>query len=295
MKLKVLKLSVLASSLFLSSCSFFHKHEVDKDVRMMTFNIRYDNHNDGENRWDLRKNELASFLAGQNQDIIGLQEVLHHQLVFLMNNLPDYAYVGVGRGDGKTSSEYIPILYKKSRFEVLKRETFWFSQTPKRPGSTTWQGIPRICTWAEFFDKRSGKKLRVYNIHLDHQSQQSREKSMLILNSKLKDRGDAKVVVLGDFNSAEENRATLYLKGKTMLEEHGVDIQLRDSFRMLYPNEKTVGTFNRFQNKTDGAKIDHIFIESDMKVKGAEIDRVLRYNGLNISDHFPVKTVFELL
>ena len=38
-------------------------------------------------------------------DVIGFQEVQHHQLLDLANLLPDYGYVGVGRDDGKEAGE----------------------------------------------------------------------------------------------------------------------------------------------------------------------------------------------
>ncbi len=37
--------------------------------------------------------------------MLGFQEVQHHQLLDLANLLPEYAFVGVGRDDGKEAGE----------------------------------------------------------------------------------------------------------------------------------------------------------------------------------------------
>ena len=52
--------------------------------------------------------------------MFGAQEVLNNQLNDLLDRLPEYAYVGVGREDGKTKGEYAPIFYRKDRFSVEK-------------------------------------------------------------------------------------------------------------------------------------------------------------------------------
>ena len=75
---------------------------------------------------------------------------LHHQVTDLVKNLPQYAYVGVGRDDGKTKGEYSAILYKKDRFNIVEQHTFWLSETPEIPGSKNWDAaITRVASWAE--------------------------------------------------------------------------------------------------------------------------------------------------
>lgn len=77
-------------------------------VRLATFNIRYDNPGDSLNSWKYRKDRVCEFIREKQPDVLGMQEVLHHQLEDLLAGLPDYAYVGVGREDGKTQGEYAP-------------------------------------------------------------------------------------------------------------------------------------------------------------------------------------------
>ena len=48
-------------------------------MRVMTFNVRYDNPQDGADAWPHRRGHVASLIAFHDPDVIGLQEVLLHQ------------------------------------------------------------------------------------------------------------------------------------------------------------------------------------------------------------------------
>jgi endonuclease/exonuclease/phosphatase family metal-dependent hydrolase len=69
-------------------------------VKVMTFNIRYDNPADSINSWDNRKELVISALFSASPDVFGMQEVLKSQLGYLLQNLPGYRFAGVGREDG---------------------------------------------------------------------------------------------------------------------------------------------------------------------------------------------------
>ena len=143
----------------------------------MSFNIRYGTANDGENRWALRREFLFDVMRQANADLVGLQEALDGQIQELLTALPQYGVVGVGRDDGRTRGEYAAILYRRDRFRVSDAGTFWFSDTPEVVASRSWGNtITRICTWARFID-RDGRAFWHFNVHLDHQSQPSRERS----------------------------------------------------------------------------------------------------------------------
>ena len=70
---------------------------------MATFNIRYDNPGDSLNSWKYRKEKVCEFIREKHPDVLGMQEVLNHQLKDLLSGLPDYAYVGVGREDNPSA------------------------------------------------------------------------------------------------------------------------------------------------------------------------------------------------
>ncbi len=100
-----------------------------QSVKVMSYNIRLDTEADGVNQWKNRSNKVVALIKKYNPDLFGVQEALHNQMMDLQNNLPEYAFVGVGRDDGKEKGEYSAIFYKKDKFEVLKQNTFWLFYT----------------------------------------------------------------------------------------------------------------------------------------------------------------------
>ena len=270
------------------------------DLAVMTFNIRYGTANDGENRWENRTDLVFDVVRRHDPDIVGLQEALRFQIDEMLAALPEYGEIGVGRDDGKMLGEYSAILYRKDRLRVVQSNTFWFSDTPGTPGSASWGNrIPRICTWGRFVHKASGKAFYMFNVHLDHQSQPSRERSAVLLAQRIAGRElPAPVIVTGDFNAAEDNPAVQYLKGERPLVGAGEDasktpVVLVDSFRVLHPEAEEVGTFNRFKGDRSGPKIDYVFTQPGIKVLRADIVQDTT-DGRCPSDHFPVTAELRL-
>ena len=182
----------------------------------MSFNIRYGTANDGENHWTNRRDMLFALLRTENPDLIGLQEALRFQIDEILAAVPGYAVVGVGRDDGKAAGEMSAILFRIARFHVAASGTFWFSDTPEIPGSKSWGNrITRIASWARFVD-RDGTAFTHYNLHLDHESQPSREKSTALLLQRITARPipSEPVIVTGDFNVGESNPALHVLVGR---------------------------------------------------------------------------------
>jgi endonuclease/exonuclease/phosphatase family metal-dependent hydrolase len=264
------------------------------ELRMMTFNVRTGTAKDGPNDWKLRKDLVFEVFRNEKPDVAGLQEPFRFQLDELAQALPEYGQVGVGRQDGKTQGEYAAILYNKDLFEVQDSGTFWFSDTPEVPGSITWgNACTRICTWARFRDKRSDQSFYHFNLHIDHVSQPSREKSVRLLADRIAKRQHPAepFMVTGDFNVDESNPVVQYLLGKGNEAKDGAtsDTQIRlvDTFRVAHPDAAEAGTFCEFVGKKTGEKIDYILVPPQTEVLGAEI---VRWNkdGRYPSDHFPV-------
>ena len=247
----------------------------------MSFNIRYGTANDGENRWPLRREFLIDVMREQAADVVGLQEALDFQIDEITAALPVYGVIGVGRDDGGRKGEYSAILFRRDRFQVSDAGTFWFSDTPDVIASKSWGNrITRICTWARLVD-RDGRAFWHYNVHLDHESQPSRERSAALLRKRIDERRlpQEPVVITGDFNAGEKNPAVATMTAA------GTFV---DTFRVKHPDEKSVGTFSAFDiAKTGVEKIDYVFVPAGTEVMRAEIVRAHR-NGRTPSDHFPV-------
>jgi endonuclease/exonuclease/phosphatase family metal-dependent hydrolase len=122
----ILYLVLIGVLLALNSCS-----NAVEPLRIMSYNIRLDVPSDGVNQWNHRREGLVSLLHEEEPDVFGIQEGLPHQVSFLSQQLEGYSMIGEGR-DGGNNGEYSAIYYKKNKLKLLKSETFWLSETPKK-------------------------------------------------------------------------------------------------------------------------------------------------------------------
>ena len=225
-------------------------------LQVMSFNIRYGTAKDGDNHWSARREMLFDVISERDADLVGLQEALAFQIDEIQAAVPSYAVVGVGRDDGGRAGEWSAILFKVGRFRVADAGTFWFSDTPEVPASKSWgNNITRICTWARLID-RDGRGFYHFNLHLDHESQPSRDRSTALLRQRIEARAflTDPVVVTGDFNVGERNPALAALVSKGNPASPFVD-----TYRVLHPDETVVGTFTGFKmGNTAGEKIDYV-------------------------------------
>jgi len=263
------------------------------DVGVMSFNIRTGTADDGENNWSKRRGLAFDVIRDYGADVVGLQEAVRFQKDDIREALPEYAEKGVGR-DGATRWQPNCILYRSDRLEVDESDTFWFSDTPEVAGSSHWgNAYIRMCTWARFVEKSSGRTFYVYNLHLDNVSQPSREKSVELLVRRISNRKhNDPVIVTGDFNSGENNPVILYMKGEASLETAGTGESsnadgMVDTFRVLHPDAVDVGTCGGFGGRRNREKIDYIFAQAGTRVLDAQIVHT-NDNGRYPSDHFPV-------
>lgn len=265
------------------------------DLSVMSFNIKQQNPRneqaeDEPTHWEQRKPLVFEIIRDHAPDIIGVQEAYLGQLDDLMGALPKFAAVGEGRGGG-TKDEHCSILYRKDRFRADASGTFWLSDTPEKRSKTWGHFYLRICTWVRLVDKESGQGLYVFNTHLDHKSQEAREKSARLIARRIHEREHKEPYLLtGDFNAGELNPVIVYLKGDG---EEKPPVAFADSFRMLHAEAKGVGTGNRFEGKTDGEKIDYIFVAPETKVLKADIIRT-HLEDIYPSDHYPISAKVKL-
>jgi len=285
-------LAISTLMIFLVGCS---KIEKSKDeLQVVTFNVRYDNPNDGQNVWGMRVPIIESYFAKETPDIIGMQEVKHNQILDLQKILPGFDFVGTGRDDGKRGGEYTPVFYKKDKFILLKNSQFWLSETPEVPGSVGWDAaITRIVTWAKFENKSNGKTFYFFNTHFDHRGVKAREMSPHLLSDKITEiAANLPVIVTGDFN-IRKNHATL---GSSVYDNLIVTLESNNSlintqFISETPVNTAGSTSTGFSSDWTvgeiGDAIDYIFVNEHFKVKSYRVDRVME-NGIFISDHWPV-------
>tara|TARA_B100000768_G_scaffold33872_1_gene32412 strand:+ start:180 stop:1022 length:843 start_codon:yes stop_codon:yes gene_type:complete len=278
------KLILLAILVTISSFSYINMFS--DQIKVISYNVRYNNPNDGKDIWKNRKSTIVEFIKTEIPDFIGLQEVTNSQLLYLNSNLLDYHYIGVGRDDGKTKGEYSPIFYNKSNYELIKSDTFWLSDTPKHI-SVGWDAsMERICTYGLFKQNISGRKVWVFNTHFDHIGNIAREKSVDLILKKINDLTEINdyIIITGDFNLPDNSNPI------KKIQKFYSDVSLNmDKLSNLY------GTFNNFQIRSNSKnRIDYIFYKKFILIESNH-GNVKTKQGRWASDHHPVISLFNFL
>ncbi|MFV0591732.1 MAG: endonuclease/exonuclease/phosphatase family protein [Draconibacterium sp.] len=280
-----------------------------EELTVASFNIRYHNSSDTEkgNGWEQRCPVICDLIRFNDFEIFGAQEVLHDQLLDMLKGLPEYAYVGVGRDDGKTKGEYAPIFYQKEKFQALASGHFWLSEITDRPNKGWDAALPRICTWAKFKDTGTGFEFYFFNLHMDHIGVEARKNSAKLVLKKITEMcGDKPVILTGDFNVDQHSPNYAVLEGSDLL---------KDSYNADKVRYALNGTFNNFKpDMFTDSRIDHVFVSPDFTVEryGVLTDTyrseipdskseksgnfpqevsLKKYVARVPSDHYPVKVV----
>jgi len=257
----------------------------EKPVRIMTFNIRYNEKNDSLNAWPYRQDMAASMIRFHKADIAGLQEALRGQIDDLVVRLPEFGWFGVGRDDGQNAGEFSAVLYRKDRLTLLADSTFWLAETPMQAVLGWDAACKRVVTLGKFKDNETGASFFLFNTHFDHIGQVARrESAKLLLKSVANIAGDMPVLVTGDFNSTPDSEPYKILTTG----EQGV--KLIDSKTVSqYQHHGPTTTWSGFTAawQPDGQPIDYIFIRNHVQVllHGTLSDS---FDGRFPSDHMPV-------
>ncbi len=267
---------------------FYSNEILGQNYKIMTYNIRYDNPNDGENQWSKRKDFLSRQIMYYEPDIFGIQEGLHHQVKYLDSILTNYKYVGVGRDDGKEKGEYSAVFYNANKFIVLEQNTFWLSENPDII-SVGWDAsMERICTYALFKDLETKQDFWIFNTHFDHIGREARIKSSELIVKRINDLNvnNLPVVLMGDFNLMPTSKPIQYLS------EILNDSRTNSKSKPFGP----IGTFNGFYfTKPVKNRIDYIFVSKN-KIEVSKYAVLSDSKNLKYpSDHLPVFIQIKIL
>lgn len=262
--------------------------EDSQPIRVLTYNIRYDNPEDGINSWSHRRAAVAELLSQRYRgDLIGIQEAVLGQVQDLAADLPDHDWVGVGRDDGWQAGEFTPIFYRTARFELLQHNTFWLSEQPDMPGSISWDAaITRIVTWCKFRDRLTDLNLYFFNTHFDHLGVRAREESARLLRLKISQIAATRPVILtGDFNFPESSAAYGQL---TRVDPEGLARLLDCRYLAESAHQGPTASFHGWQRLgPPESRIDYIFVNDRFRV---QTHKILddRWDDRFPSDHLPV-------
>jgi endonuclease/exonuclease/phosphatase family metal-dependent hydrolase len=214
-------------------------------------------------------------------DLFGTQEGLYPQLKDIAADLPAYNWIGLGR-DGGSKGEFMAIFYRTSRFDPLAFDHFWLSDTPEIIGSSTWgNSNRRMVTWVRFLDRDTNREFYLVNTHFDHQVQGAREKSAELIRKRVAALNTTLPVILtGDFNAAESNKAHEILLAQDFFTDTWQAARERRG--------EGLGTFNGFKAvPKNNTRIDWILTRGTVTVEAEEIVTFSR-DGHFPSDHCPL-------
>lgn len=255
--------------------------KMDDQIRVMSYNLRYGSEED--ERWPERRDLIVAQIQSYEPDILGVQEANWHWMHSednLPNLLEGYDHVGVGRDDGNASGEYAAIFYKESTLALIDSGNFWLSETPQIPSLGWDAGNIRICTWAIFNERSSGKKFIHYNTHLDHEGEVARRESLQLILKTIESQ-DYPVILTGDFNFLQGTQSYKNLQNSDRL----IDSKYATKDRVSH------GSINWFLpiNFQWMPPIDFCFVSSnDWEVMTYRVDNSYRLQGRPVSDHFPL-------
>ena len=249
-------------------------------MKIVTFNIRWNNPKDGEFTFDFRKEAIVEKIQEEKPDVIGFQEIREDMQVWLEERLPEYCFIGHGR-TSDFSGESIPVAFLKEHLKLKRFECFWLSDTPSVPGSKfAIQGYhPRICNMLEFYSITDKKSFRVWNTHLDNETSSARKKGMELIvkwSRKMDELFPMPVFIMGDMNAFPdwEEMEPIYSCP-----------QYRDVTAHI------PCTFHDFGKCEE--KIDYIFIGGGITPVDCRIWEA-KQSGKFLSDHYPICLTCEL-
>ncbi|MBQ7741253.1 MAG: hypothetical protein IJT65_08490 [Eubacterium sp.] len=211
------------------------------EIKAVTFNLAgpwgtpFDGTSDKE-----RVVRFKKYMKAVSPDLLGTQELNSFWLDTLKKSMKEYDSYAVKRGgdDSEKTSEMNGVFWKKDKFTLIDKKTFWLSQTPDKEsrfkykdeeGKDAEAGCNRVCTYV-ILDSAQYGKILFMNTHLDNTSEEACDfGAKLIVDeiAKVKEKYKGiNVILTGDFNSTSDSKAyqtiTAVLKDTTdSIEERG--------------------------------------------------------------------------
>ena len=172
------------------------------NIKVVSFNIRFKDDADGYSIPE-RAVRLKKILDKYSPDIIGFQEYTPAWDEIIRKEMGDtYEIYNQYRND----PEGTPILWRKDKFQCLKKGHFWLSDTPEEV-SAGWDNhcrCSRICVYGIFRDIETGKNFTYMNTHFGFGDECQTKSANLIYNYSGKI-SSYPTFVTGDFNMIPES------------------------------------------------------------------------------------------
>lgn len=272
----------------------------DACVKVMSFNIRFDNPADtGSLAWTRRVAPIRRMLAEIRPDVIGTQELRETMTDSMYSAADGYSHFKIEENDtlrGRKTAD-IAVFWRRDRFEPLDSGYFWLSATPDVP-SKPWDSTDRherASVWVRLRDRQGGRDFYFFTTHFPYKKapvdSEVRVRCARLICDKIKEiAGDsATVFVTGDMNCSD-NPADPRSVGLTPYFEYMKAARREAPFSN---RRSSFNGFGRVRPEIRDKNLDHIFYRN----AGPRVFETVDYPGygvLYISDHYPIICHFTL-
>lgn len=246
--------------------------------------------------WSVRKNICLKIIKDKKPDIICLQEVLKVQADDCRKYFSSFQLFGFDGPEmdahptGYHGIAKNPIMFSKDRYELLTGGSYWLSETPLVAGSKSWNTArARHANWVRLKDKRTGKELRIVNLHLDHVSGEAKiQQAKMVVEESAQYQPDFIQLLTGDFNTRFDSKVFESVRNAGW----------KESYETILGEKEAGFTGHEFQGAAyekgpSKGRIDYIWYRGKIKPANASIikDAV---NGKYPSDHFFLQADFVI-
>ena len=249
--------------------------------RVMSANIRITGLEADEvdgRRWDDRKHYMIEVIRSYNPDVVMMQEVIYDSYAFCKEQLSDYFAFGF---EGPEMDPYTEgyhligknvIFFSKSRYELVSAGCYWLSEEPVMAGSISWGRV---------LDRKTGKQMRLIDIHLDHMSKEAKvNQAKMIVREAAQYQEDFPQIICADFNSRKYEEQVIHFT------ENG----WTDCYDALHDGVEFGHTAHAFEGlkrpqREGKGRIDYILTKGGAKALSCEI--ITDHRGdMYPSDHY---------
>ena len=257
------------------------------EITIMSSNVRCISPDDlFKKSWFYRASLIKESIYEVKPDVIGFQEATWVHYNYLTDILNDYDSVITYR-DNFILSEGCPIFYRKDKFDLLDKGSFWLSKTPEVMSKDWGSKHNRITSYVILKEKATNKEFVVFNTHLDHVSDEARINGINVVLDKIQQFGGKPSILMGDFNA--------YVGSKTIDAAYEVFDDACNIAKVNLQEGYKEATFHNWGNKLDNKRIDYIMVSKEgIDVSLYDVlDKT--YNDVYASDHFAIYIKMKLL
>ncbi len=285
-------LILVAVIALVGSMSFYYPHyrknkevveinpQAQGETTVMSCNLRCISPLDfGKKAWFYRADMIVDKISEQAPGIIGFQEATKWQYNYLVETLKGYDSVITYR-DKMFNSEGCPVFYNTELYSLVDKGSFWLSETPEVMSKDWNSACYRICSYVILTDLATNKDFVVFNIHLDHVSDEARIKGIGVILDKISQFGSLPSIIMGDFNAEEDSET--YAKVTENFLDAKYETENPDTGFTYQGWGETERLLDYFMVSKTGIKVN------SYKVVNETVD------GVYTSDHFSIVLKFTL-